>query len=589
MKHPGVGIRVACLAACGAVVVCAAGVFHLLNREQGEVPVSVDGERVPAALAPVRSPAPSGPVEGTIVLRDVTGKSGISFKHTDGSSGEQYIVETITAGVALFDYNQDGYVDVYFLNGAALAGTQVDEPPKNALYLNRGGWDFTDATDEAGLGDVGYGLGVAVADYDNDGDPDVYLNNYGPNVLYRNEGNGTFTDVTGQAGVGNGDMVGAGACFLDMDADGDLDLYVANYVDFTYENHVPRRMNGLPWYVGPVDYRPVPDTLYRNNGDGTFADVSTESGVGRLAGTGMGMVSADFDNDGDTDVFVANDVAANFFWRNDGKGNFEEVGLFAGLAYNRSGAPTASMGVDCGDFDNDGWLDLFLTTYEGQWPVLYKNRGDGSFDDVTVVAGAGTGTFPYVNWGNGLVDFDNDGDRDLFIACGHLQDHVDAVSDTTAYEVPNILLMNTGDGKFADVSDSAGDGMLVKLSSRGTGFDDLDNDGDIDAVVLNSRREPTILRNDTDNDNHWLEVSLRAVRSNRDGVGAHVKVVAGDLTQVAEVHSGRSYQSHYGTRLHFGLGRRGRVDRIEVVWVGGGHDVVEQVRADQMITITEGP
>ncbi|OHB80208.1 MAG: hypothetical protein A2V98_02290, partial [Planctomycetes bacterium RBG_16_64_12] len=506
----------------------------------------------------------------------------------DGSSGEHYIVETVSAGLALFDYDQDGYVDVYFLNGAPLRGTHVDVPPKNALYRNEGGWEFSDVTEEAGVGDVGYGLGVAVGDYDNDGDPDLYLNNYGPNVLYRNNGDGTFSDVTKQAGVGNGDKVGAGACFLDMDADGDLDLYVGNYVNFTYENHVPRTMNGLPWYVGPVDYPPVPDTLYRNNGDGTFTDVSVESGVGQHAGTAMGIVSADYDNDGDTDVFVANDVAANFFFTNDGKGHFEEVALFVGLAYNRSGMPTASMGVDCGDYDNDGWLDFFLTTYEGQWPVLYQNKGDGTFDDVTVSAGAGAGSFPYVNWGNGFVDFDNDGDRDLFIACGHLQDHIDLVSDTTAYEVRNLLLMNTGDGKFVNVSDASGDGMSVKLSSRGTGFDDLDNDGDVDGVVLNSRREPTILRNESQTRNHWIEIELRGVKTNRDGVGAHVKVVSGDLTQLDEVHSGRGYQSHHGTRLHFGLGKRDHIDRIEVRWIGGGVDILENLGVDQLLTITEG-
>ncbi len=518
----------------------------------------------------------------------MTRKTGINFKHTDGCTDEHYIVETVTAGLALFDYNEDGYTDVYFLNGAPLRGTKVDVLPRNALYRNEGGWNFTDVTDEAGVGDTGYALGVAVGDYDNDGDPDLYLNNYGPNVLYRNNGDGTFTDASKQAGVGNGDKVGAGACFLDVDADGDLDLYVANYVDFTYERHVRRRMNGLPWYVGPVDYLPVPDTLYRNNGDGTFTDVSMESGVGRHAGTGMGMVCADYDNDGDTDVFVLNDVAANFLFRNDGKGNFEEVALFVGVAYDRTGVPTASMGVDCGDYDNDGWLDFFVTTYEGQWPVLYKNNGNGSFDDVTIASGAGAGSFPYINWGTAFVDFDNDGDRDLFVASGHLQDYIDLVSDTTAYQVRNVLLMNTGDGKFVNVSDTSGDGMNPKLSSRGAGFDDLDNDGDVDGVILNSRREPTVLRNDTPHDNHWIQIRLRGVGTNRDGVGAQVRVVADDLVQLDEVHSGRGYQSHHGMRLCFGLGKRDHVDRVEVRWIGGGVDVMENVRADQLLRITEG-
>ncbi|MHC4398623.1 MAG: CRTAC1 family protein [Planctomycetota bacterium] len=523
-----------------------------------------------------------------IQLRDVTGQTGITFRHTDGSSGRRYIVETVTAGLALFDYDGDGYIDVYLLNGAPLKGTSVDAPPTNALYRNQGGWNFTDVTDTAGVGNPGFGLGAAVGDYDNDGDPDLYVNNYGPNVLYQNNGDGTFTDVTRQAGVADGDKVGAGASFLDVDGDGDLDLYVANYVKFTYETHVPRTMEGFPEYAGPKDYPAEPDTLFRNNGDGTFTDVSAESGIARHAGTGMGMVTADYDNDGDTDVFVLNDVAGNFFFENDGTGKFKEVALMAGLAYNLNGHELGSMGVDCGDFDNDGWLDFFMTSYHGELPVLYKNLGDGLLEDVTLLTGAGAGSLPYVNWGTSFVDFDNDGHRDLFVACGHLQDNIELYNNTSAYEVRNVLLMNTGEGKFVDVSDQAGDGMEPKLSSRGTGFDDLDNDGDVDVVVLNSRREPTILRNDSVGGNHWLQIRLEGTKTNRDGVGARVKVTAGDLVQIDEVHSGRGYQSHHGTRLHFGLGKRDRVDRIEVRWIGGAEDAIENVGVDRLVVVAEG-
>ena len=534
------------------------------------------------------SPPPSEPAPGPILLRDVTGQTGITFRHTDGSSGQHYIVESVCCGLALFDYDQDGYVDLYFVNGAPLRGTEVDVPPRNALYRNEGKWKFTEVTDRAGVGDTGYGLGVAAADYDNDGDPDLYLNNYGPNVLYRNNGDGTFTDVTEEAGVAGGDKVGAGTCFLDADADGHLDLYVANYLNFTYDNHIYRTRDGWPWYAGPIDYLPVPDTLYRNNGDGTFTDVSTESGIDAHAGTGMGMVCADHDGDGDTDVFICNDTAANFLFENDGTGKFEEVAVVQGFAFNYYGDPNASMGVDCGDYDNDGLLDFFMTNYQGTLPVLYRNLGDGSFDDVTVLTGAGVGSLPYVNWGNGLVDFDNDGDRDLFIACGHIQDNVDLRDDSTSYYAPNILLMNAGEGKFVDVSKTAGDGMAVSLASRGAAFDDLDNDGDVDAVVLNIRREPTILRNDAQNENHWIQIRLRGTNANRDGVGSQVEVVAGDLRQIDEVHSGRGYQSHYGTRLHFGLGKHRRVDRVEVRWLGGGVDVLEDLPADRLLTIAEG-
>ena len=526
--------------------------------------------------------------DSPISLRDVTKETGITFTHTDGGSGRHYIMETVSAGLALFDYDNDEDVDIYFLNGAPLKGTEVAVKPKNALYRNEGGWKFTDVTEQAGVGDFGYGLGVAVGDYDNDGHLDIYLNNYGPNVLYRNNGDGTFTDVTQKAGVDNGFHVGAGACFLDMDKDGDLDLYVSIYLDFSYEKHVTTTTKGFPVYANPRFYPPMPDFLYCNNGDGTFTDVSKSSGVGDHAGWGMGIVCGDYDNDGDTDIFIANDVGENFLFENDGTGKFEEVGLMTGAAYDLHGDEQGSMGVDCGDYDNDGLPDFYVTSYQGQLATLYRNLGGGMFEDVTLVTGSGAGTLPHVTWGNSFVDFDNNGIRDLFIACGHLQDNVEKFDDTTTYAIQNILLMNTGDGKFIDVSSQSGDGMKIKLSSRGAGFDDLDNDGDVDAVILNSRQEPTILRNDSPSKGHWLQVCLRGVKTNRDGIGARVKVIAGDLTLIDEVHGGRGYQSHYGMRLHFGLGKHNKVDRVEVHWIGGQVDVFENIAVDRIVTLIEG-
>ncbi|MHC4751263.1 MAG: CRTAC1 family protein [Planctomycetota bacterium] len=525
---------------------------------------------------------------GKIVFTDITRETQITFRHTDGGSGARYIMETVSAGLALFDYDGDGDIDIYFPNGAPLKGTKAKALPVNALYRNEGNWRFIDVTKQSGLGDAGYGLGVAVCDYDNDGDQDVYLNNYGPNVLYRNNGDGTFTDVTPEAGVDNGFQVGAGACFLDMDRDGDMDLYVSNYLRFSYDEHISSMADGYRTYANPRHYPPLPDTLYRNNGDGTFTDISKASGVGNHAGWGMGIVCGDYDNDGDTDVFIGNDVAENFLFENNGQGYFEEVGLAAGTAYKLNGDPSASMGVDCGDYNNDGWLDFFVTSYQLELAILYRNLGDGVFEDVTMTTGAGAGTLPNVTWGNTFADFDNDGDRDIFIACGHLQDNVDHYDDVTSYHQSNILLMNTGDGKFIDVSDNSGGGMKVKLSSRGAGFDDLDNDGDIDVVILNSRREPTILRNDSLSKGHWIQIRLRGTKSNRDGIGARVKVEAGDLALIDEVHSGRGYQSHYGSRLHFGLGSRERLDRIEVHWIGGGVDVFEDISVDRLVTLAEG-
>ena len=526
--------------------------------------------------------------ESPILLRDVTKQTGITFVHTDGGSGGHFIMETVSAGLALFDYDNDGDVDIYFLSGAPLKGTEVDVKPTNALYRNDGDWKFTDVTEQAGVGDPGYGLGVTAGDYDNDGDLDIYLNNYGPNVLYRNNGDGTFTDMAQKAGVDNGFHVGAGTCFLDMDKDGDLDLYVSIYLDFSYEKHVNTTTKGFPVYANPRFYPPMPDFLYRNNGDGTFTDVSKPSGVGNHAGWGMGIVCGDYDNDGDTDVFIGNDVGENFLFQNDGTGKFEEVGLMTATAYDLHGDEQGSMGVDCGDYDNDGLLDFYVTSYQGQLATLYRNLGSDIFEDVTLITGSGAGTLPHVTWGNSFVDFDNNGFRDIFVACGHLQDNVEKFDDTTTYTARNILLMNTGDGKFIDISDQSGDGMKIKLSSRGAGFDDLDNDGDVDVVILNSRREPTILRNDSPLKGHWLQVRLQGVKTNRDGIGAHVKVSAGDLTLIDEVHSGRGYQSHYGSRLYFGLGNREKVDRIEVRWIGGQVDVFKNIAVDRVVTLVEG-
>jgi hypothetical protein len=494
----------------------------------------------------------------------------------------------MSAGVAVFDYDGDGDMDIYFLNGAPLKGPKAPARPRNALYRNDGKFKFTDVSVKAGVGNTGYALGVCIGDYDNDGAPDIYINNHGPNVLYHNNGDGTFSDVTRKAGVASGSRMGAGANFLDIDKDGDLDLFVANYLTFSEDRHVVHRIGDNPIYSGPSDYPPTVNILYRNEGDGTFKDITAESGIARHKGKGMGTVCCDYDNDGDTDIIVANDEWASFLFRNDGKGKFKEVGLTAGIAYDLDGKAQSSMGAACGDYDNDGRPDLHFTSYQQELATLYKNAAGGFFDDVTRVTKAGTGTLSYVTWGNGFGDFDNDGDRDIFIACGHIQDNVEKFDDNGTYHAKNIVMMNTGKGKFANVSDKCGDGLAVKLSSRGAALGDLDNDGDLDVVIMNSRREPTILRNDSPAGNHWIQIRLRGVKTNRHGVGARVKVVAGKLTQIDEVHSGQGYQSHFGMRLHFGLGKIDKVDRIEVRWIGGGVDVLKNVRIDQIIRIKEG-
>ncbi len=524
-----------------------------------------------------------------IQLREVTARTGITFRHTDGGSGKKYIVEYVSAGLATFDYDNDGLIDIYFVNGAPLRGTQVDVPPSNALYRNLGGFRFQDCTAEAGVGDLGHGLGVTVGDYDNDGFQDLYVSNFGPKVLYHNNGDGTFTEVTQLAGVADGNQVGAGVAFLDMDGDGDLDLYVANYVDFHYETYQPRVVEGLHVYPSPLEFAPLPHTLYRNNGDGTFTDVTQESIVGEIRGTGMGMICADVDNDGDTDILVLNDVFRNFFFENDGTGKFREQALLVGLAYNGEGHSLGSMGVDCGDYDNDGWLDFFQTSYASELPVLYRNLGRGLFEDVTVPAQAGATALPHVKWGVGFGDFDNDGNLDLFFANGHLQDNIERYDSSAFYLATNTVLKNQGDGTFADVSQHCGDGLAPRHSGRGTAVDDLDNDGKLDIVVLNSRCAPTMIRNESRTGHHWIEILLHGVHSNRDGVGAHVSVTtAAGPRQLREVHSGRGYQSHSGTRLHFGLGSSDRLERLEVRWIGGGTTVLTNVTVDRCISLIEG-
>jgi hypothetical protein len=536
---------------------------------------------------PRRLPAPEEAFP--IQLHDVTGDTGIAFRHTDGSGGRRYILESMSCGLATFDYDGDGLIDVYFINGRPLLGTKAEgPPPTNRLYRNLGGFRFEDVTDRAGVAEAGYGLGVCIGDYDNDGHPDVYVSNFGPKVLYRNNGDGTFTDVTRQAGVADGDQVGGGVCFLDADGDGLLDLYVANYVDFTYAKHVPEFSDGFPVYTTPKAYDPSRHSLFRNRGDGSFADVTVESGIARHPGPGMGMICADYDNDGATDVFVLNDGFGNFCWHNDGQGRFEEVSQSNGLKFNGDGAPMASMGVDAADYDHDGWLDFFQTSYQGERPILFRNFSGLAFDDVTRLTGAGEGGLNNVKWGCGFADFDNDGHKDVFYVNGHIQDNIELFDRTTSYEGYPVLLRNTGQGKFVNVSSLAGDGMKVKIVGRGVALEDLDNDGRVDVVIVSSRRPAVVLRNESLSGNHWLELQLRGVKTNRDGVGARVKVVAGDLVQVEEVHSGRGYQGHFGSRLHFGLGQRGRVDRIEVRWIGGGVDVVDNVAVDRIATLVEG-
>lgn len=580
-----------------ALVVVAAvvsGTRGVLRRVRSDSDVHVRAEAGGSDTADASAASPDAgrsPHPSPIELQDVTAETGITFVHTDGAGGKYYIPETVTAGLATFDYDNDGLIDIYFPNGAPLPGTEVERRPHHALYRNLGNWEFVDVTQEAGVACEGFGMGAVAADFDQDGWADLYVSNFGRKVLYRNNGDGTFSDVTDAAGVADGAKLGAGACFLDADADGVLDLFVANYLQFNFEGNIVLNRGGYPEYVGPRAYPPEKLTLYRNQGDGTFVDYNAESGIDQYPGKGMGIVCADYDQDGDTDIFVLNDVYENFLLQNDGKCHFTDVALLTGFKYSADGTPLGSMGVDCGDYDNDGWLDFYQTSYQREPPVLRRNLGNGLFEDVTMRTRAGAGTLGNVKWGCGFVDFDNDRYRDLFIAMGHLQDTIEHWDPPTTREACNVLLRNTGDGKFEDVSQASGDGLQVKLSSRGAAFEDLDNDGDVDVVVLNSRAAPTVLRNrlqERGSPHHWLQVVLRGTRTNRDGVGAQVWVWADDQPLVAEVHAGRGYQSHFGSRLHFGLGDWSQVDFIEVRWIGGRPERFSIDSVDQCVVLLEG-
>jgi hypothetical protein len=509
--------------------------------------------------------------QGPIVLTDVTEQSGIVFEHTDGSDGRHFIIESMSAGLAMLDFDLDGDLDLYFLNGAPLDRPAETKFPTNALYRNEGNMRFSDVTESAGVGDTGYGLGVACADFDNDGDPDIFVNNYGTNVLYVNNGDGTFINATRDAGTDLGELVGSGASFFDLDLDGDLDLYVGNYNQFDIQGHQVHFHKGLPSYPSPQLFEAEFDDLYRNNGDGTFTNIAEEAGVRSVSGRSMGIVAFDYDNDSDTDVLVANDTQANFLFENDGKGQFTEVGLLAGLAYDFRGQAQASMGLDVADFNRDGLPDVVMTSFAEEYTTIYYNLGQGLFEDATIRAGIGPATRPHVTWGVIAGDFDSDGWKDIFVACGDLDDNRarrGGALSATGYRVPNLVFRNLGRGKFEDLRDQWGSGATVSQSSRGAVAGDLDGDGDLDIAVLNARSRPTLLRNDTRSDSLQLAITLIGRSSNRNGIGAKIELVSGDEKTVEPVLSGRSYQGDVCGPIVIAADRTAEELRFQVTWPG---------------------
>ncbi len=557
---------------------------------------------------PVEGPAGQGsarssadrPSSSKVIFHDVAAEAGVDVVLTCGNVEKKYILEVYGSGCVWFDYNNDGYVDLYSVNGSTIENLlhpeQVKNPPRNYLFRNNGDGTFTDVTRQAGVGGHGWGNAAVAADYNNDGFVDLFVCNYGPNILYRNNGDGTFTDVTARAGVGGDQLVWSmGAAFGDYDKDGYLDLYVCGYVDFDL-HHLP--MSGQPTcqyrntmmnVCGPRGLKGAPDALYHNNGDGTFTEVTERAGVtDKRLGYGFSALFEDFDGDGWPDIVVSNDSGPNYFYRNKGDGTFEEIGATAGIAYNGEGLEQANMGFAVGDYDNDGRMDLFITTFSTDNKTLLHNDGHGTFTDVSYPSGLGEPTIPYLGMATFFMDYNNDGWKDLVSINGHLYNEVDRLFKDEHYLQPPQLFENLRNGKFREVTNEVGFGALL-LGGRGAAFCDYDNDGDLDIAVTTINSRTLLLRNDGGNAaGHWLQIKTVGTKSNRDGVGALVKVVAGDLAQFDRVRTGGNFISGNDMRLHFGLGKYEEVDLIEVQWPSGAVDRLTRVSANQIIVIQEG-
>ncbi|HEV2351582.1 MAG TPA: CRTAC1 family protein [Terriglobia bacterium] len=522
---------------------------------------------------------------------DVAHAAGLAFHHDNAATAQKYLIETMGSGCGWIDYNRDGLLDLYLVNGAATRLYKPSYPLRSALYRNNGDGTFTDVTDQAGVGAEGlFGMGVAVGDYDNDGYPDLYVLGYDRCILYRNNGDGTFANVTAHAGVDNQGKWGSSAAWFDYDNDGRLDLVIANYVDWSPDNNrwCGPHQEGYRGYCHPDVYHGQTPTLYHNNGDGTFTDVSKSSGVGLKPGNGLGVVTFDYDNDGWQDIFIANDSMANFLFHNNRDGTFAEVSYMAGVAVSGDGRPEAGMGTDAADTTGSGWLDLFVTHLDFEQARLYRNRGGGNFEDATFQAKLGFATFHLSGFGTRIMDFDNDGARDIFMANGHILDNIQLIHADVRYAEPKLMYRNTGAGRFENVSNKLGADFQFPRVSRGAALADFDNDGDLDILVNNNGQPPQLLRNDGGNKNHWLEIFLVGTKSNRDGVGARVKVVAGNLTLYDQRKGGMSYQSAQDPRLHFGLGKEETIESVTIQWPSGMATNLGHLPANRIITVQEG-
>ena len=520
-------------------------------------------------------------IEPAIVFSDVTEEAGITFRHFDGRQGDRYFVETIGSGCAFLDYNNDGHLDLYLVSANNFPQSpDEDNSYDNQLYQNTGSGSFVLVA--AGVEDQGYGTGVAVADYDGDGWLDLYLTNFGSNRLFRNQGDGTFQDLTQQAGVDD-PRWSAGAAFADYDGDGWLDLYLTNYCDFQLADHRTCAEQGVEVYCGPEEFKGVTDRLFRNQGDGTFQDLTQQAGVHNPIGKGMSAIWSDYDNDGDPDLFVANDGTENFLYQNNNDGTFQDLAWLAGIDCDDHGNMQGSMGLDLADYDNDGYPDLLVTNFQRQLNTLYRNEGNGFFNDVSFPSGLGY-SLPFVSWGTGFFDFNKDGFLDLFIVNGHIQDQIESYDSSTTYLQVDHLLINDQQNSF----DRQPTLFTTPKSGRGAAFGDYDNDGDIDILVNNAHDVPTLWRNDTKSMHHWLMVKLVGQNGNRYGIGAKTKIITSAQTWSAECRAGASYMSTNDSRLYFGLGQTRSIEQIEVHWPSGLIDRIKNPSLDSVLIVVEG-